>query len=94
MPEKDTHFLQWIIGLIITFFTSWNIFNHRRLDKIKDNMHGVELICVDKPSCKEDRDKIDKSIDEIKDMLREGLKEFKDGVTGVHDRIDRIIDKR
>lgn len=84
MPEKDISFLQWIIGGAVTFLTSWNIFTEKRLDKIKDMAHER---CVDKESCREDRERVDKAVDEIKLLIERGFQ-------GVHRRIDEALKKK
>ena len=80
MNENDSAFLQWLIGGVVAFFASWNLFTERRVEKLKDIAHER---CVDKDSCKEDRERLDKVVDELKTIIKEGFQ-------GVHRRIDKM----
>jgi hypothetical protein len=80
LHENDSTFFQWIIGGIFTFFSGWNLYTERRVEKLKDLAHER---CVDKESCKEDRERFDKAVDEIKKIIEKGFQ-------GVHSRIDKI----
>ena len=81
MHENDPAFFQWLIAGVVTFFSGWNLFTEKRIEKLKDIAHER---CVDKESCKEDRERYDKGVVEIKKIIERGFE-------GVHKRIDEAL---
>ena len=76
--------IQGIIAGLATFFTGWNLFQHKKIDKIRED---TLIHCVQKNDCKEDRERVDKAVDEIKQI-------FERGFQGVHRRIDEALKKK
>lgn len=84
MPEKDTTFLQWLIGGLFAFFAGWNLHTQKKVDDIKDT---VQTGYVATPTCKEDRERMETAISEIKQIIERGFQ-------GVHRRIDEALNKK
>ena len=83
----------WFVGIASPIIGALHLLHFKQYQKIDDKIAAVKDNCVHKDSCKEDRERFDKSVDELKRIIEGGFREVSGSVKGVHHRIDKLIKK-